>query len=80
MYHVHSPEDKILYIVTEVSQLIHTAFAALYFMGAYHRPRPGWEKIREIARELHPSVSLVKRRRTQMNKAVIFGFWAAVPI
>ena len=42
MYHVHCPEDKILYTVTEVSQLIHTAFAALYFMGAYRRPRPGW--------------------------------------
>lgn len=37
------------------------------------------KKIREIARELCLSVSLVKRRRTEMNKAEGFGFWAAIP-
>lgn len=36
------------------------------------------KKIREIARELRLSVSLVKRRRTEMNKAEGFGFWAAL--
>ena len=38
------------------------------------------KKIREIAQELHLSVSLVKRRRTEMKKAEGFSFWAAVPI
>ena len=38
------------------------------------------KKIREIAQELHLSVSLVKRRRTEMKKAEGFTFWAAVPI
>lgn len=37
------------------------------------------KKIREIAQELRLSVSLVKRRRTEMNKAEGFGFWAAIP-
>ena len=37
------------------------------------------KKIREIARELRLSVSLVKRRRTEMNKAEGFGFWAEIP-
>lgn len=36
------------------------------------------KKIREIAQELRLSVSLVKRRRTEMNKAEGFGSWAAV--
>ena len=37
------------------------------------------KKIREIAQELRLSVSLVKRRRTEMDKAENFGFWAALP-
>lgn len=37
------------------------------------------KKIREIARELRLSVSLVKRRRTEINRAKGFGFWAAFP-
>ena len=38
------------------------------------------KKIREIAQEMHLSISLVKRRRTEMKKAEGFTFWAAVPI
>lgn len=38
------------------------------------------KKIREIAQELRLSISLVKRRRTEMNKAEGFGFWATVPV
>lgn len=38
------------------------------------------KKIREIAQELHLSISLVKRRRMEMKKAEGFAFWSAVPI
>ena len=38
------------------------------------------KKIREIAQELHLSISLVKRRRAEMKKAGGFKFWDAVPI
>lgn len=37
------------------------------------------KKIREIAQELHLSVSLIKRRRTEMKKAEGFSFWATLP-
>lgn len=38
------------------------------------------KKIVEIARELGLSISLIKRRRTEMKKAEGFSFWAAVPV
>ena len=38
------------------------------------------KKISEIACELHLSISLVKRRRSQMKKMEGFDFWAAVKI
>ena len=40
----------------------------------------GGKEIREIAQELHLSISLVKRRRTEMKKEEGFAFWSAVPV
>ena len=38
------------------------------------------KKIVEIARELGLSISLIKRRRTEMKKSEGFTFWAAIPV
>ena len=37
-------------------------------------------KIREIAQELKLSISLIKRRRTEMKKSEGFTYWAGIPI